>query len=127
MCRKSNSIFAARSSNAMTFPRFLGPVLLAAVVGCGGSIDTESVTPPEVSPRDAIKTALNQMLESGAPGSEIGAVMTSINDLKQTDPALADTLKADADELMGMMSRNNVDAMKAKAQEMLKKLEGGGT
>jgi hypothetical protein len=110
----------------MSFSRFLGLVLLAAVVGCGGGVSSESVTPPDVSPQDQIKTALNQMLESGAPGSEIGAIMTSIEELKGTDPDLAATLQADADELMGMMSMNNVGAMKAKAQEMLDKLEGGG-
>lgn len=109
----------------MSFSRFLGLTLLAAVVGCGG-ISSESVDPPDVAPQEAIKTALQQMIDSQAPGSEIGTVMEQIEALKESDPTTAATLEADANELMAMMSANKPAALKAKAKEMLGKLEGSG-
>ncbi len=105
--------------------RFLGLVLLATVVGCSGG-DQEAVRAPELTPRNAIKKSLNQMLESGAPGSEIGGLMEGIEALKQNDPALASTLEADVDELMRVMSLDDPTGMQVQVEEMLMKLEGGG-
>ena len=51
--------------------RLLAAVLLAGVVGCGGSVRVESVTPPSITPKQAIKSALEPVAQSGQVGSEI--------------------------------------------------------
>jgi len=104
--------------------RLLAAVLLAGVVGCGGSVRVESVTPPSITPKQAIKSALEPVAQSGQVGSEIGAVMQQIEALKATDAATAAALEADARSLMSM---GPGEAAKAKAKQMLSKLEGGGT
>jgi hypothetical protein len=103
--------------------KLLAAVLLAGVVGCGGSVRTESVTPPSVTPKEAIKSTLDQVAQSGQVGSEIGAMMQQIEALKSTDAATAAALEADARSLMSM---GPGEPAKAKAKQMLSKLEGGG-
>ncbi len=97
--------------------------LLVGTFGCGTEVREESVTPPSVTPKEAIKSALDQVVQSGQVGSEIGAVMQQIEALKATDAATATALETDARALMSMGSG---DAAKAKAKEMLGKLGGGG-
>lgn len=102
-----------------------GLLMLAATVvmfGCGPQ--AESVQEVKVSPRDAVKQALEGIAESGQGGSEIGAMMGELDKLAAEDAALAETLKADAEAMM--MGGMSSDQIKAKAKEMLGKLEGGG-
>ncbi len=106
-----------------TKAKLLTVVLLAGVVGCGGSVRTESVTPPSITPKEAIKSALEQVAQSGQVGSEIGAVMQHIEALKATDATTAGALESDARALMSMAPG---EPAKAKAKQMLSKLEGGG-
>ena len=103
--------------------RLLAAVLLAGVVGCGGSVRVESVTPPSITPKQAIKSALEPVAQSGQVGSEIGAVMQQIEALKATDAATAAALEEDVRSLMSM---GPGEAAKAKAKQILSKLEGGG-
>ena len=44
--------------------KLLAAVLLAGVVGCGGSIREESVTPPSITPKEAIKSALEPVAKA---------------------------------------------------------------
>ncbi len=111
----------------MNLPRFLILILVTALVGCGGGRRNSDSTPQsEVTPRDAIKKSLNRMLESGAPGSEIGGVLEGIEALRESEPAVASTLKEDADELVRLMSLEDRAGMQAKIDEMLLQLEGTG-
>lgn len=107
----------------MEYLRF--PLLLTAVMisGCGGGGGSESVVPPDVSPRDAVKATLEQIAESGQGGSEIGAMMQDLEKLKETDAATADALIQDANALMS--TTGGKEAITAKAKEMLAKLESG--
>jgi hypothetical protein len=98
-------------------------VLLATVVMIGCGPKSETVTAPEVAPRDAVRQALEGLAESGQGGSEIGAIMADLDKLAAEDPALAESLKADANAMMTMSG----EQVQAKAKEMLKKLEGGGS
>ncbi len=104
--------------------RLLAAALLTGVLGCGGSIREESVTPPSITPQQAIKSALDQVVESGQVGSEIGAVMQQIEALKATDAATAAELEQDARSLMSMAPG---ESAKAKAKQMLSKLNGGAS
>jgi hypothetical protein len=97
--------------------------LLLGTLGCGGEVREEAVTPPSVTPKEAIKSALDQVVQTGQVGSEIGEVMQQIEALKATDAATATALENDARALMSMGSG---EAAKTKAKEMLGKLGGGG-
>jgi len=108
----------------MPAARMLVPVLLLALVGCGGSIKEEKVTPPTVTSKEAIQKALTPIAESGQVGSEIGAVMQDVQALKASDAALAETLQKGLNELMSMSG--NPEGAKKKARELLVKLNGGG-
>ena len=103
--------------------RRLAVFLLAGVLGCGGSIREESVTPPSITPKEAIKSALEPVAQTGQVGSEIGAVMQQVEALKATDAATAEALEQDVRSLMSM---GPGEEAKAKAKEILSKLEGGG-
>jgi hypothetical protein len=92
---------------------------IVAVLGCGSK--GQKVTPPTVSPKDAVKKALEDIAQSGQGGSAVGAIMSDLEKLKATEQAVAEELIKDANVLM---STNGEDQIKAKAQEMLKKLEG---
>jgi hypothetical protein len=99
-------------------------VILMAVVALVGCDTGKKVTPPSTSAKDSVKKALEGLVKSGRGGSEIGAIQQELKKLQETDKALADELAKDASGLMS--TKNSSDDIKAKAQEMLKKLEGGG-
>lgn len=103
---------------------FILGVLVLAALGIGGCSKGQSVTPPTVSPKEAIRTNLTQVAQTGQAGSEVGAVMQDIEKLKATEPATAKALEDDARQLMEMSG--NQEAAKAKAQQMLKNLDAGG-
>jgi len=104
----------------MSFLRLL--VLLAVVavvVGCGPS--AESVTPPpERSPAETVKAVLEQAAETGQGGSALGEMMDALEKMKATDAEKAGALEEDANALMSMSDPAEI---KAKAKEMLGKLE----
>jgi hypothetical protein len=104
----------------MSWFRFLVLPVAVVIVGCRPG--AESVTPPEVTPVDAVKKALEQVVESGRGGSEIGAMMNDLEAMKATDPQTAEALIEDAKALMSM---SDSAAIKAKAKEMLGKLGSG--
>ena len=92
---------------------------VAAIVGCSDA--GEQVKPPDTTAKDAVKKALEGVAKSGQGGSELGAMMNDLQKLKETDQAVAEELISD---VTALMSEGNPDQIKAKAQEMLKKLEG---
>lgn len=108
----------------MSAVRVLAPVLLLALVGCGSGIKEERVTPPTVTPKEAIQKTLTSVAETGQVGSEIGAVMQQVEALKGSDAALAETLQKGLSELMSM--GGNPEGAKQKAKELLGKLTAGG-
>lgn len=108
----------------MSAVRVLAPVLLLALVGCGGGIKEEKVTPPTVAPKEAIQKVLTAVAETGQVGSEIGGVMQQVEALKAGDAALADTLQKGLSELMSM--GGNPEGARQKAKELLGKLGAGG-
>ena len=108
----------------MPAARMLVPVLLLSLLGCGGGIKEEKVTPPTVTPKEAIQKALTPIAETGQVGSEVGGVMQNVEALKASDAALADTLQKGLSELMSMSG--NPEGAKQKAKELLGKLNAGG-
>lgn len=108
----------------MSANRVLATFLLLAVLGCGGPIKQETVTPPTVTPKDAIKAALTPAAESGQVGSEIGGILEHIRTIKSTDADLGASLEKDANSLM--QSSANPEAVKAKIKAMLQKLDAAG-
>lgn len=104
----------------MSFLRLL--VLLAAVavvVGCGPGVESVS-PPPERSPEQIVKSALEHAAETGQAGSELGEMMAALGEMQATDAEKASALQEDAQALMSM---SDPAAIKAKAKEMLGKLE----
>ena len=97
----------------------LGIALVCAfALGCG-AVDDEpvAVTPP--SSTDALKSALNDVAQTGQMGSGMMTIEQEIQNLKASDAAKAATLQADYDQLKTM---NDPNRAKAKAQEMIGKL-----
>src|SRR5262245_40379802 len=74
----------------------LAVIMLIGQIGCGdGSVP---VTP---APVETAKSFLKKAAESGNPiGSGGGIVMQEIEKIRATDPAKADALKKDLDELV---------------------------
>ncbi len=100
---------------------------VALLIGCGQ--DVERVEPVEgPPPREELQTILEHVAQTGQGGSELGLVMEKINDIEETDPALAAALRDDANELMSLMG--NPPALQGKARDMLETLDaadsGGG-
>lgn len=91
------------------------------VVGCGKG---ERVQPVQRNPREELTKVLQQIAagELKQVGSAMGEVMNLIEQIKKTDPALGASLEADGKKIM---STQNLNAVKATAQEMLQKLGAG--
>jgi len=104
----------------MNFSRFLVLLGVIAVVGCGPSAQLTG-SAQEETPTDIAKATLEQIVESGQAGSEIGAMMVAFEEMRATDAATADALIEDGNAMMAMSSP---DEIKAKAKEMLAKLGG---
>lgn len=103
----------------MSILRWVMLLSVAMAVGCSQQ-QSESVTPVADNPKQDIQSTLESIAKTGQAGSEMGLLMEKINKLSESDPALATSLREDADQLMKLMSEHK--DMKAKAQEMLKKL-----
>ena len=95
------------------------PVLVVIVLGCSpGSVSVEQ---PDDSPAEAVKRELETAAESGVLGSEMISIQENLEKMRGTDPAKADELLADLEQLQSM---TDPAAVKAKASEMIGKLEG---
>ena len=94
-------------------------LFMTSLVGCGAVTNDapKTVTPP--SSTEQMKAVLNDLAQSGQMSSGVMTLETEIDKLKATDAAKADALKKDYDALKAM---NDPNQIKAKAQEMLKKL-----
>lgn len=107
----------------MHFARVLAavlPIILlsCALAGCGGVSDTpKTVTPP--SSTESIKMTLEGVAQSGELGSGGMTLEQEIEKLRTSDPAKADALKSDYEQLK---TTNDPSQVKSKAQDMLKKL-----
>jgi hypothetical protein len=100
------------------------PVLVLALAGCGSSIKEEKVTPPTVTPKEAIQKVLTMVAETGQVGSEIGGVMPDVQTLKASNAAVGESLQKGLSELMSMSG--NPEGAKAKAKELLAQLNAVG-
>ena len=94
-------------------------LLLLGFVAMLGCSDAEKLTDAEPPVKERLKSALEGIAESGQGGSEIGALMNDLEELRKTDPDIATQLVDDATAMMSV----GPDQIKAKAQEMLQKLE----
>jgi hypothetical protein len=93
-------------------------VMFAALVGCGAVSDSPvNVTPPPST--DQIKTVLNDVVQTGQLGSGGMTIESEIETIRATDPAKADALKKDYEELK---AATDPSTAKAKAQQMMSKL-----
>ena len=100
---------------------FLSFMLLLGVVSLVGC-DTGQVEIPEAttdSTAALMKPILERVAETGdlSIAEELQSYIDE--DLAETDPAKADTMKKEFDELMALSSPNEI---KAKAQDMISKL-----
>ena len=93
---------------------------IALIAGCSEGEKGNEADP--VGREYAIK-ALEGIIESGQGGSEIGLVVEELQKLKETEPELAEKL---IEESNNLMSAENSDQLKERAQAMLDQLTGGG-
>jgi hypothetical protein len=107
----------------MYWIRVLTLIGIASVLGCGsGALKGEKVEAPKIPAKEAVKNALKPIAESGQGSSAVGAIKNELKKLKESDPALAEELSKDADELMS--TRLSPEEVKAKANAMIQKLDG---
>lgn len=99
----------------MWLARFLPLLVIAAAIGCGPS-DT-SVPAQQAAPVDQVKSALQNVADTGVIDSGIMTVREQIEAMKATDSAKAEELLTDLDALEKLSG----DAAKKKATEMLGK------
>ncbi len=100
-------------------------IILALVAlllgGCGGSSGPgpQRVQPAQVQPADAIRSALESIARTGEVGSEGLTIQENIERLRASDPAKADALSKDYEELQRASDPGKV---KSVAAQMLQKL-----
>ncbi len=100
----------------MWLARILFALVFVTLIGCN-SADTS--TPVQQSaPTDQVKSALQNVADTGVIDSGIVTVREQLDTLKATDAAKAETLLKDLDELEKLSG----DAAKKKAEEMIGKL-----
>ncbi|MGQ9821332.1 MAG: hypothetical protein ACUVQK_05680 [Thermogutta sp.] len=92
--------------------------LLLPMLGCGQQTPSQSVQPPD--PNQEIRSALQQVADSGVVDSGLMVVRERLEAMQKTDAAKAQTLLQDLSQLESMTG--NPNQAKAKAQEMLGKL-----
>jgi len=92
---------------------------LGLFVGCSGRSAPIPVTPPQQTSAAAAKAALKEIADSGQVGSQLMTVRENVEKLKGSDPAKADALLKEVDELG---AARTPDAVKAKAKAMMDKL-----
>lgn len=92
-------------------------VFVALWAGCGGRGATpERVTPP--APQTMVKASLDDIIASGSLRSA-ETLQQQLESMKKTDSAKAEQLLKDYEQLMTL---SDPQAIKAKGQEMAKKL-----
>jgi cellobiose-specific phosphotransferase system component IIA len=106
----------------MAHRRFLLPLAVALLAGCSSRAPELRGTAQERAPEETVRSVLEGLAESGQSGSEIGQMMQALEKMKATDPAKAEALIEDANQIMKL---SGPEAVKAKAKEMLAKLDGG--
>ncbi len=104
----------------MSWLRMTVLAFVAVSVGCGGLTETE-VEAPEVTAKESVRAALEYIAESGAGGSELGAALENIAELRKTDPEIADEIEK---ELTALMEGASSDQIQKKAKELIEKLDG---
>ncbi|GAB6185536.1 hypothetical protein [Thermopirellula anaerolimosa] len=95
-----------------------GGLLLTALIGCGPSTPSTKVEAPD--PNQEVRSALQQVADTGVVDSGLMVVRERLEAMKETDAAKAQTLLQDLSQLESMTG--NPNQAKAKAQEMLGKL-----
>lgn len=101
----------------MRFARFFLVLGLVALLGCGPQETTQRVEEP--SGQDQVKSALENVAESGQIDSGLMIVRDELEAMKATDAAKAEELLSDLDALQALTDPAQA---KAKAQEMIDKL-----
>src|SRR5688572_21883786 len=98
------------------FPASALGLALALVAGCGNKVESE---PVQATAPPAAKAILNDVAASGELGSTAATIRESLTELQKTDPAKADPLLKELDELEKMSEPAKI---KAKAKSMADKL-----
>ncbi len=103
----------------LTLRWFVAGLLLTTVfMGCGQSTPATKVQPPD--PNQEIRSALQQVAETGVVDSGLMVVRERLETMRETDAAKAQALLQDLSQLESMTG--NPNQAKAKAAEMLGKL-----
>jgi hypothetical protein len=100
-----------------SIPRWLGCVVVLTALGCGRQ--ETSVSVPVKPPAEQARAMLEQFAQSGETDSSIVALREMLDAIAAKDPAKAGLL-ADCDALMSLRGK---DQVKAKAAEMIGKLQ----
>lgn len=97
-------------------------LLACAVVlgfaGCGGPSSEPVEVDQGMSVEELIKQDLQMTVDNGQLGSEMMSIQNNLEKLKATDPAKAEELMKDLEELQGAQGAS----AKSKAQAMIQKL-----
>lgn len=102
----------------LTLRWFITGLLFTVLIGCGQSTPATKVEPPD--PNQEIRSALQQVADSGVVDSGLIVVRERLEAMRQTDAAKAQALLQDLSQLEAMTG--NPNQAKAKAKEMLGKL-----
>ncbi|MHB8902164.1 MAG: hypothetical protein ACYC6Y_25685 [Thermoguttaceae bacterium] len=101
----------------MWLARIMCALVFMTLIGCANNAD-KSTPVQQAAPTDQIKSALQNVADTGTVDSGLMTVREQLETLKATDAAKAETLLADLAELEKLSD----DAAKKKAQDMIGKL-----
>lgn len=102
-------------------------LVLSALCACGCGRSQPSASSGGQPDLNTVRNVLEQLAKGGEPsGTQLMGMRMGLEGLKKTDPAKAQALDKDAEEIM-RLAQKNPQAVQAKAQEMLKKLDAGTT
>ncbi len=108
----------------MTWLRLLVLFSIVAVIGC--SDKSQSVKPPDITPKEKVKATLEDLSKTGGGGgSSLGAVMQDCAGLEKTDPALAQEVRQKIQNLMSTGAGG--EQIKSTAKELLTKFNGASS
>lgn len=99
-----------------------GLIMLLVVAAVGCQEGSKEVEDPGLSRKDLIKQDLQIVVDNEQMGSEMMSIKNNLESLKETDPALAEELLKDLEELQG----ESGSSAASKAKDMIAKLEEGG-
>lgn len=92
--------------------------VLAFSIGCGEGSTPVAEQPAGTTVSDLIKRDLQMVADSGRLGSEMMSIQNNLEKLKVEEPAKAEKLEADLEELR----KASGSKVKAKAQQMIDQL-----